>query len=447
MDAVLVRGQYTYVFSGAEYFRYTGEAFAVQDEGYPKPIASNTEELPAWKRVDAAFTSPGGTAYFFSNELKAFVTSTALRNPRPITDFWGKEKEKDKASKDDKTTKETKDTKNEKATAGTPFFDRRLVDAALVRGQSTYLISGDQVRPVHRRSYDYVDDGYPKDLATNTEDVPESTIREATGRRGAVYQFDNATKTWTRPGRGGKKETFPTADLARGTFGTERAVDAACVRGRHLFLTSGTRFVRYTLRSGPVPDLVDAGYPKACSVDVDALVGLNGQVYVFSGDRYGRLAAGQELDSPIALQPISGNWGNLPHHFRSGLDGAAWTAAALYLFRGDRYARYPRTGPAGVPLTMPYEHSGATYEIVRLTSGTAVTLNQRLLAGGVAAVLDTATQETDETPAFDTGRSAATVIQVDRDRVDDGHLPISSHLDFDSANGIYYWEASSTRRC
>jgi hypothetical protein len=119
VDAVLVRGQYTYVFSGAEYFRYTGEAFAVQDEGYPKPIASNTEELPAWKRVDAAFTSPGGTAYFFSNELKAFVTSTALRNPRPITDFWGKEKEKDKASKDDKTTKETKDTKNEKATAGT----------------------------------------------------------------------------------------------------------------------------------------------------------------------------------------------------------------------------------------------------------------------------------------------------------------------------------------
>ena len=76
-----------------------------------------------------------------------------------------------------------------------------------------------------------------------------------------------------------------------------------------------------------------------------------------------------------------------------------------------------------------------------MTSGSAVTLNQRLLAGGVAAVLDTATQETDETPAFDTGRSAATVIQVNRDRVDDGHLPVSSHLDFDSANGIYYWEA------
>src|SRR6185436_19260582 len=100
--------------------------------------------------------------------------------------------------------------------------------------------------------------------------------------------------------------------------------------------------------------------------------------------------------------------------------------------------RYPRTGPRGVPLTLPYEQSAARYEIVRLTSGTAVTLNQRLLAGGVAAVLDTATQETDETPAFDTRRSAATVIQVQRGRVDEEHLPVSSHLDFDSANGLYY---------
>jgi hypothetical protein len=426
VDAVLVRGQYTYVFSGAEYFRYTGEPFAVLDDGYPKPIASNTEDLPAWKRVDAAFTSPGGTAYFFSNELKAFVTSTALRTPRSITDSWGKVKEKEK-------------DKDKEATAGTPFFDRRLVDAALVRGKYTYLISDNRYVRYTGDSYDYVDDGYPKDLADNTENVPGSAVREVTDSRGVVYQFDNGTKTWTRTRRGRRSETFPTADLGRGTFGIERAVDAACIRGRHLFLTSGSRFVRYTLGTGPA-EFVDAGYPKACSVAVDALVELNGQVYVFSGDRYGRLAQDQELDAPIALKPISGNWGNLPHPFRSGLDGASGTAAALYLFRGDHYARYPRTGPPGVPLTFPYEQSGAKYEIVRLTSGTAVTLNQRLLAGGVAAVLDTATQETDETPAFDTGRSAATVIQVNRDRVDD-HLPVSSHLDFDSANGIYYWEA------
>jgi hypothetical protein len=454
VDAVLVRGQYTYVFSGAEYFRYTGEPFAVLDEGYPKSIASNTDDLPAWQRVDAAFTSPGGTAYFFSNELKAFVTSTALRTPRSITDFWGKKKEKEKE----------KDDKAKEATAAPGFFDGRLVDAALVRGQYTYLISGDRYVRYTGDSYGYVDDGYPKDLAKNAENVPGSAVREVTDSQGVVYQFDNATKTWTRTRPGlqvdlrprmprrsparlagelgeAVKETFPTADLGRGTFGMERAVDAACIRGEHLFLTSGTRFVRYTLGAGPVPELVDAGYPKACSVPVDALVEIGGQVYVFSGDRYGRLAAGDELDSPVELKPIQGNWGNLPYRFRAGLDGAGGTAEALYLFRGDRYVRYPRTAPPGVPVALPYELANARYEIVRLTTGTAVTLNRRLLAGGVAAVLATATQETDETPAFDKQRSAGTVIKVRTDPVDDRYLPVSSHLDFDSANGIYYWEA------
>ena len=169
---------------------------------------------------------------------------------------------------------------------------------------------------------------------------------------------------------------------------------------------------------------------------------LGGQVYVFSGDRYGRLGAAQELDSLVELKPIEGNWGNLPYRFRAGLDGAGATADALYLFRGERYVRYPadRRRPASGSCCRTRLRS-AQYEIIRLTTGTAVTLNRRLLAGGVGAVLATSTQETDETPAFDTRRSRSTVIQVRPDRVDEAHLPVSSHLDFDSANGVYYWEA------
>ena len=256
----------------------------------------------------------------------------------------------------------------------------------------------------------------------------------------STYSIDNNAKTCTRT-QGGSTETFPTADLARGPFAAQHGIDAACVRGEQLFLVSGTKFVRYTLSGGSVPDFVDPGYPRACSVDVDALVVIGGQIHVFSGDRYGRLAAGAELDTAVELKPIQGNWGNLPYHFRTGLDAAGATAAALYLFRGERYVRYPTTAPSGVPITLPYEITSARYEIIRLTTGTAVTLNQRLLAGGVPAVLATSTQETDETPAFDKRRSSPTVIKVQRDRVDDAHLPVSSHLDFDSANGIYYWEA------
>ena len=65
---------------------------------------------------------------------------------------------------------------------------------------------------------------------------------------------------------------FPIADLGRGTFGTQQGIDAACIHGEYLFLVSGMQFVRYTLSGQSVPDFIDAGYPKTCSLPVDALV-------------------------------------------------------------------------------------------------------------------------------------------------------------------------------
>ena len=100
----------------------------------------------------------------------------------------------------------------------------------------------------------------------------------------STYSIDNNAKTCTRT-QGGSTETFPTADLARGPFAVQHGIDAACVRGEQLFLVSGTKFVRYSLSGGSVPEFVDPGYPRACSVDVDALVVIGGQIYVFSGDR------------------------------------------------------------------------------------------------------------------------------------------------------------------
>jgi Tc toxin complex TcA C-terminal TcB-binding domain/Neuraminidase-like domain/Hemopexin len=430
VDAVVAVGRYSYVFSGAQYFRYGGAPLGVPDEGYPKPIEANTDNLPRWRRVDAAFTSPGGTTYLVSRELNRFVTSAAPGELRSVPEHWGKLPPPEKEEKE----------KAKKAAPAAGFFDDRKLDAVVVRGGATYMIAGDEYIRFSGEDYRVADAGYPMELATNTEDLPRSSQVRVFADGKYNYVFDNAKKSYTRT-RGRSSETFPIADLARGTFGTQRGIDAACVRGEQLFLVSGTQFVRYTFAGNAVPDFIDAGYPKACSAPVDALVEIGGQVYVFSGDRYGRLAAEDELDSPVELKPIQGNWGNLPYRFRAGLDGAGGTADALYLIRGDRYVRYPRTAPRGVPVALPYELTSAQYEIVRLTTGTAVTLNRRLLAGGVAAVLATATQETDETPAFDYQRSAGTVIKVWPDRVDDGYLPVSSYLDFDSANGIYYWEA------
>ena len=443
LDAAVTLNGAVYVFSGAQYFRYGGGTVTTPDAGYPKALESNTDGLPRWRRVDAAFTAPNGTAYFFSRD-RGFSTSAAPNDATAVRDVWGKQEPpkdqgqgKDQGKDQGKGQGQDKDKTPPRPLPG--FFDDHPVDSALVVEGRTYLIAGDQyVR--YSGDYRYVDAGYPQRLSTNTEGLPRRTGVVVFPDAHSVYTVDNNAKTTTRT-QGTTTETFPTGDLARGTFGLEGGIDAACVRGRQLFLTSGTRFVRYTLTGTTVPDLVDADYPKTCAVAVDALVDVGGRVFVFSDDRYGRLGTTQELDATIELKPIRGNWGNLPYRFQSGLDAAGSTAAALYLFRGDRYVRYPRTAPRGVPLALPYERTIARYEIVRLTTGTAVTLNRRLLAGGVAAVLDTATQETDETPAFDRTRSGATVIRVRPDRVDEAHLPVSSHLDFDSANGIYYWEA------
>ncbi len=130
---------------GAEYFRYQRRAFRRR---WTRPIRSPSRRTRTACPPGSASTprSPhrAGRTYFFSNELQAFVTSDALRSPRPIRDFWGKVKQKDdKAGKDDK---------GKPAPAPTPFFDRPSVDAALVRGQYTYLISGDRyVRYTRRR--------------------------------------------------------------------------------------------------------------------------------------------------------------------------------------------------------------------------------------------------------------------------------------------------------
>jgi hypothetical protein len=428
---VAARGGIVYVFCGTQYFRFSGGTFGAADTGYPKTLETNTDGLPRWRRVEAAFTATDNTSYYFHPDRRSVSTSAAPNELRPVRDSFGR------FAPDDNSSKENKEKRDRGPKKG--FFDDREIDSAFLWQDRTYLVSGDEYIRYSTGSYQYADSD-PQRLSTNTEGLSRSTDAVMFSDATSTYSIDNAAKTCTRT-QGTSTETFPTGDLARGTFAAQHGIDAACVRGEQLFLVSGTTYVRYSLSGGSVPDFVDPGYPRACAVDVDALVVIGGQIHVFSGDRYSRLAAGAELDTAVELKPIQGNWGNLPYQFRGGLDAAGATAAALYLFRGERYIRYPTTAPSGVPLVLPYEITSARYEIIRLTTGTAVTLNQRLLAGGVPAVLATSTQETDETPAFDKRRSSPTVIKVQRDRVDDAHLPVSSHLDFDSANGIYYWEA------
>ena len=307
----------------------------------------------------------------------------------------------------------------------------------------TYLIAGDEYIRYSTGSYQYADAAPATALDQHRGPAAVEATPSCSPTRTSTYSFDNNAKTCTRT-QGGSTETFPTADLAQRTV--RRAARhrrglrprRAAVPGRAARSTSATRSP-----AASVPDFVDPGYPEACSVAVDALVEIGGQIHVFSGDRYGRLAAGAELDTAVELKPIQGNWGNLPYRFRDGPRRRRGDRGrAVPVPRRAATSVTPPTAPSGVPITLPYELTSARYEIIRLTTGTAVTLNQRLLAGGVPAVLATvhagdgrdARRSTSAGRRRRSSRSSGTA-------VDDAHLPVSSHLDFDSANGIYYWEA------
>ncbi|MEM6828911.1 MAG: hypothetical protein AAF551_00245 [Bacteroidota bacterium] len=74
-------------------------------------------------------------------------------------------------------------------------------------------------------------------------------------------------------------------------------------------------------------------------------------------------------------------------------------------------------------------------------------MNQALLSTvdtptGIGGLLNATVQQIDETPSFSNvdDSSTPTTIEADSTYVTATDLPVSSHLDFNSANGIYYWE-------
>ncbi|MFI7454376.1 hemopexin repeat-containing protein [Nonomuraea sp. NPDC049714] len=396
VDAVLVRGEFTYVFSGHEYYRYRGRLVDREmDLGYPRRLDGNAEDLPPWASIDAAFTWDGAE-YFIKDDsyVQRDVTSGAFSRSGRVRDRW-------------------------------PVPDRARVRAALVKDATLFLILGD--------TYLKIEDGRPDGGVRRLRDNPDGLppkIRAAADVHGTPYFFGD--ETFTVGADTTQHQTRSLGKIAT-VLNTTGTVDAAYVSGDHLFLASGREYYRYTLNGADIPQLADPGYPKALPRPVHATFQRGDQRYIFSGAEYAVIPAGQEPATLGAFTPIDGNWGSLPPDFATRYTGALDTPSDLYLFVGSQYAVHPRTGV----VQRPYEHAALPHEIVRLTSSTAFELNRRLLVGGVAGLLAPETQEIDELPAFSTERTGSTTIQV---RTEVAGAPVSGHLDFQSANGRYYWE-------
>lgn len=253
-------------------------------------------------------------------------------------------------------------------------------------------------------------------------------------------------------------------------------VDAAYIVDAHngdsakLFLLSGTEFFKYTLAADgsreSFVDHPDAGkntYPKTIKANgnpqkIDAAYFHHyvENIYLFFEDTYFKLEPDQEPDSMAAATAIKGTWGNIHSTMRDGFDAAVEIIHAdpanpvLYFFKDGKYIKYQLpTGDSKDEASQdlpayPYEIKEAKFDIIRLTSGTSYKLNEPLFSGGVDALLDLETQQIDEIPAFNKFGTSDTVSEKSDIILVKSHmvnvLPISSHLDFSSANGIYYWE-------
>jgi Tc toxin complex TcA C-terminal TcB-binding domain/Neuraminidase-like domain/Hemopexin/Salmonella virulence plasmid 28.1kDa A protein len=411
VDAVLVRQNHIYLFSGDEYYRYPKQNFGQLEAGFPKKLLGNEDTLPEWSAVDGVFTDQNGREYFYSREKKGYAASGAFDTIIAAADQWS------------------------------DLGSNRL-DGLLTRAGRVYLLFGS-------RWIRLGNDFKPRqsgDLKGNGEGLPEASVPGPSFEYGnGVVTFDNQQGTWRiRPSD--DTETRYIRDLGRVPTAITRTgvVNAAYLAEdgdqTRLFLVSGGEFVRYTLNAdGTVPKYVDAGYPKNTGQPVDAVFVRNGQRYVFSGHGYGVLDNGKELDTRLSMRSVAGNWRCLPEGFLFQRTGVLETATTLFIFTSDGRVAYYAAYPAVEDIARPYEIATLPNQVIRLTSSIASELNRRLLVGGIDALLAPDTQELDELPAFSDSESGPTTIKV-RSATDSAGVPVGSHLDFDSSNGLYYWE-------
>ncbi|WP_439657618.1 hemopexin repeat-containing protein [Lentzea sp. HUAS TT2] len=400
LDAAIRRGDHMFLFTGDEYYRCHKNSFPRPDEGYPKKLATNDDNLPRWSRVDAAVVQGDGRVVFYSREHHGLVSDADLGRTWEVG-------QRGKAPAD--------------------------ADVQLLQDKGElYLVFGAQYAKIDKSGA--VGGNYPRALAGNPDGLPQQAAAGPSFvLNGVSYWFDNAQRTFLL--RAGGDTTYPTRTFFNSSLPARTGrVDAAYVEDGRLYLVSGSEYLRYTLdENGAVPDGHDDGYPKPLGGPVSAVINRGHHRYVFDGAEYGALPIDAEPDSVVARRPIAGNWEGLPAGFPGNHTGTLETASALYLFTSDGYLAYPKDSPA------PRETIAVAHEVIRLTSSTAFELNRRLLVGGIEALLAPDTQELDELPAFSAEKSDATTIRVQPETAKAG-VPVGAHLDFDSANGLYYWE-------
>jgi hypothetical protein len=325
-----------HLFSEDQYVRYSSWPQEFVDEGYPRRIAAQwSQELdfgplpPGWDAgIDAAVGRQDEVTWLFKGNR--YVASTEPSVERSIVEVWGR-------------------VRNNLASAS-------RVDAVLDMEGRCSVVVGDQVS-VFSNSLESegltADEGYPRTLAAVFQGLPEAFTQGIdaglTDENGTLHLFRDQQCAIRQDG---KWEVLPTRERwgrVRNTLQDTGRVDAALtgLDGK-VYLFSGDQYVRY---NGADLSRIDEGYPRTISRDwggltrVDAAFVLDGKTYVFG--------SGPNTDSYVCYstrdytkvdegfpKPIDDNWWNLPEALmlRFHAPDAVFVApdGRIHLFRGDQ---------------------------------------------------------------------------------------------------------------
>ncbi len=280
---------------------------------------SNEEEGRSTSRsINAAFLGVDGNIYLFSQSQGIKVSGAALNGDqlRAIVDDF-----------EDPVTIDA--TWANQPPTNKIITDNR-VDAAFTIGDKTYLVSGDEYIRYTGPDYEFIDEGYPKKLATNTEGLPTSMSMDAALRitDNEIYFFSgqshlrstqlstllNNSSTWGLV----HNNIIDSQSVHAAYVVTEENVpinDSDIATVHRLSLISGNEYYAYTSMEGSQPGtFIDEGYPKAISFPqqefFSAAFVRRGNVYFVSPNSY-IVCDEDDPFTPKQGYPKSGRLGDL----------------------------------------------------------------------------------------------------------------------------------------
>ncbi|MGB6301949.1 MAG: neuraminidase-like domain-containing protein, partial [Rivularia sp. (in: cyanobacteria)] len=447
VDAAFIFGDYTYLVNESYFIKYENNDYDFVELGYPKrhTFYSVLEDLECqnnkntYKGEKIYAASDVGSDIYFLTTADKYVFSAETREVTQLDESDGSSAAI--FAIDDVTYKfKRKNPDNETDKKQQLFVDNRKNPIDIPEKDeinAAFVGKDDKIYLFNRTEYI----SFPK------EGITAETIIEKI--RGWDDIKQSIKDKWG-------KETNNIAETG--------IIDAAFYDANQIYLFSGNQYFVY---SGDDEQIND-GYPKAIDKNTENLPNWNEINAVLTTNENGKKYFFNNKDKTFVDSVNLNNsittaekWGRVSNNFTKDdakVEKAYASSNGLYLVNDNQYITYtlseteinePGEYITGYPQSFNKQVENtlkSNYEIIRLTTSTAYKLNETLFAGGIPSLLSLATQEIDDIPAFSfdrlplTTRNAATTIKVIEGRVHKDKIPVSSHLDFNSANGIYYWE-------